>query len=324
MHACPVRSLRSICNLLCLVLLLGVLQSACALKAHSTLTGAPTPLQMSELWAEPDAGRDLFAGPGGNEGAPDPLASYRFVARDTTGKSRGYDVVGPDGRQWSVKLGVEAQSEVVVSRLLWAVGYYQPATYYLPGWTLSGAPESGQQPPGRFRLESPTEKRVGRWSWSRNPFVGTRPFGGLFVMMVMVNNWDLKTTQNPLYDIDAEGGATGLRYVVRDLGASLGGTRWFFPGSKSDVNDFEDERFIKSVDAGRVRFHYRGAWREPHLKRVVTTEDVAWISTRMSRLTPAQWSDAFRAAGYGEADAGRYVRRLKQKVVDGLAVAGGV
>jgi hypothetical protein len=304
------------------VLLLGLLPPACALKARSTLVGGPTPSQMSELWVEPNTPRDLFFGPGGSEGAPDPLASYRFVSRDVTGKSRGYDVVDPHGRRWSVKLGVEAQSEVVVSRLLWAVGYYQPATYYLPSWTLIGAADPGQQPAGRFRLESPAEKRVGRWSWSENPFVGTHPFRGLFVMMVMVNNWDLKTAQNPLYEVSGEAAEPHRRYVVRDLGASLGGTRWFFPGSKSDVQDFEHERFIKSVDAGRVRFHYQGAWREPHLKRYVTTHDVAWISTRLARLTPAQWSDAFRAAGYTQSDAERFVRRLKQKVDEGLTVKG--
>lgn len=39
---------------------------------------------------------------------------YTFVARDTTGKSPGYDVRDAQGRLWSVKRGPEAQSEVVV------------------------------------------------------------------------------------------------------------------------------------------------------------------------------------------------------------------
>lgn len=302
------------------IVLVGLLAPACALKARSTLATQPTPAQMAELWIEPETPRDLFFGPGGSESAPDPLASYRFVSRDVTGKSRGYDVIGPDGRKWSVKLGVEAQPEVVVSRLLWAVGYHQPATYYLPRWTLTGSTDASEQPAGRFRLDAADAKRAGRWSWSRNPFVGTHAFRGLFVMMVMVNNWDLKTTQNPLYEVSHEGAAPQTRYVVRDLGASLGGTRWFFPGSKNDLQAFEREPFITSVDAGRVQFHYHGAWREPHLKRVTTTQDVAWISTRLARLTPDQWIDVFKAAGYGPGEIDRYVRRLKQKVDEGLAV----
>jgi len=46
---------------------------------------------------------------------------------------------------------------------------------------------------------------------------------GLFVMMVLVDNFDLKTDQNPVYRLADEGGAR--RYMVRDLVASLGRTR---------------------------------------------------------------------------------------------------
>jgi hypothetical protein len=296
---------------------------ACALRSHSTVVDGSIAPQMTELWAEVEPARDLFWGVGGRDAAPDPLGEYQFVARDTTGNSPGYDVRDAQGRLWSVKLGPEAQSEVVVSRLLWAAGYFQPATYYLPSWTLVGAAASNPQPAGRFRLEAEDEIRVGRWSWSANPFVGTTPLRGLFVLMVIVNNWDLKTQQNPLYELT--GGTAGpvRRYAVRDLGASLGNTRWFFAGSKSNVEDFERERFIHSVRDGEVRFHYRGAWREPHLKRGVTPADVRWIAERLARLTPGQWSDAFRAAGYTEMEAERYVVRLRQKVDEGLDVSGG-
>jgi len=93
--------------------------------------------------------------------------------------------------------------------------------------------------------------------------------------------------------------------------------------SKSNIDDFERERFIHSVRDGQVRFHYRGAWREPSLKRGVTPSDVRWISERLARLTAEQWSDAFRAAGYSEPDARRYVIRLRQKVSEGLALEDG-
>ncbi len=68
--------------------------------------------------------------------------------------------------------------------------------------------------------------------------------------MVMVNNWDLKTQQNKLYELTGDGAGPLRRYAVRDLGASLGGTRWLFPGSKNNVEDFEQERFIESVHDG--------------------------------------------------------------------------
>jgi hypothetical protein len=134
----------------------------------------------------------------------------------------------------------------------------------------------------------------------------------------MVNNWDLKTQQNPLYEVTEEGSATVRRYAVRDLGASLGRTRWIRAGSKSNLADFENERFIRSVDDDEVEFYYRGAWREPSLNRDVSRADVRWIAERMSRLTADQWRDAFRAAGYSPSDGDRFIRRLQQKVEDGL------
>jgi len=48
----------------------------------------------------------------------------------------------PEGREWSVKqippgaLDVEAKVEVTLSRLLSAIGYYQPADYFLPEFRL--------------------------------------------------------------------------------------------------------------------------------------------------------------------------------------------
>jgi hypothetical protein len=142
--------------------------------------------------------------------------------------------------------------------------------------------------------------------------------------MVMVNNWDLKTQQNPLYEVTGGGDGPVRRYAVRDLGASLGGTRYFLPGSKSDIEDFEREGFIHSVnDDGHVRFHYSGAWREPTLKRRVTRADVRWIAERLDRLSPGQWSDAFRAAGYSDNEAGRFIAVLRRKIGEGLNLASG-
>lgn len=89
------------------------------------------------------------------------------------------------------------------------------------------------------------------------------------------------------------------------------------------LDDFGHERFIHSVSGGRVSFDDRGAWREPRLSRGVTPADVHWISERLARLSPGQWTDAFRAAGYTQADSARYVARLRQKVEEGLLPAAG-
>jgi hypothetical protein len=101
---------------------------------------------VAELWQEPSTPRDLFDGAGGESLAPRD-GSFAFVARDTSGWSPGFDVRDSRGVEWSVKLGAEAQSEVVASRILWGVGFHQPSTYYLHEWMLTGA-ESGPQGPG--------------------------------------------------------------------------------------------------------------------------------------------------------------------------------
>jgi hypothetical protein len=285
------------------------------------ISGRPdvAPALMAELWHEPAdlAQRDLLYGPGGVGLVPDAAPPFEQLDADTKGFSPGYDVRDPQGRQWNVKLGPEARTEVVVSRLVWAIGFRQPSIYYVPDWTLSHEGAAARPGPARFRYKDPERPKAGEWSWRDNPFVGTRPLSGLFVLMVMVNNWDLKTSQNAIYRADAEG-ATRQWFVVKDLGASLGRTNWFFPGKRDDIDAFEREPFIDRVEGNRVRFHYRGAWLEPQLATSVTPSDVVWTCELLARLSESQWMDAFRAGGYSDAAAARYVHRLRQKVDEGL------
>jgi hypothetical protein len=206
--------------------------------------------------------------------------------------------------------------EVVVSRLVWAVGFHQPPTYYVPHWTLDGGPRSGPQAGGRFRPKLPALHRVDRWAWHENPFVGTRELRGLFVLMVILNNWDLKTSQNVVYETrSGEGGQR--QYVVQDLGASFGRTRWFLPGSKGNPDDYAAEPMISAVHDGMVRFHYRGAWREPSLNDHISVDDVHWICGLLERLTDRQLTDAFRAGGYDAPVASRFIRALRARVQEG-------
>src|SRR5689334_12340408 len=89
--------------------------------------GAPAP-HAAQLWSEPAdlTARDLFHGPGGPDLVPPTGGRFTFVAKDDTGFSRGWDVTDAAGMKWDVKLGPEAQSEVVASRIVWALGYHQP------------------------------------------------------------------------------------------------------------------------------------------------------------------------------------------------------
>jgi hypothetical protein len=206
-----------------------------------------------------------------------------------------------------------------VSRIVWAIGYHQPDIYYVPAWTLVRDGQKTIEPPGRFRLEPKRTKKDGHWSWRDNPFLHTRPVAGLFVMMVIVNNWDLKSAQNPIMETKS-GDSTIRSYMVRDLGASFGKSEWMRSGTKDDPDAFDAEPFIISVEGNRVRFHYQGGWREPHLINSIAPDDVRWVCELIARLSPAQLSDAFRAGGFTAAESERYVRRLREKIADGLRV----
>jgi hypothetical protein len=324
--------LRSSCwrvpsGLVALALVLAALTS-CARTIARPVPGRS--VNVDELWqGRGDLGRlDLVRGPGGRRLAPDPSAVYTLEKVDEGGYSSGYDVRAPDGRRWSVKLGPEAQTEVVVSRILWALGYHQPATYYLPRWTLSGA-IAGPQHPGRFRLEPSNWNVVGEWSWYDNPFVDTQPFRGLIVANLVLNNWDWKTSNNKIIEY-REDGTTERLYMVRDLGASLGRTaspgwlRWtpfrqWKQGSRNDIEGFESQRLIRRVNGDRVEFDYSGL--NESLVDTLTVADVVWACRLMSRISDRQWKAVFDAAEYPDDISRRYIAKIKSKISEGLALA---
>src|SRR5688500_10333884 len=107
--------------------------ASCAGVGRPQVQNAPRPPGAS-LWVEPTdiASRDLYNGPWGAANAPDPKDVYELVELKHTGVNLGMTVKDSKGREWSVKqpfpgnLDSEAPVEVVVSRLLSAIGYHQP------------------------------------------------------------------------------------------------------------------------------------------------------------------------------------------------------
>jgi hypothetical protein len=294
--------------------------TACHPAIRSTATAPLTPDQTAELWVAPERPRDLFWGVGGDRLAPDPHAIYKVLETKRTGFSMGMTVEGPGGRKWSVKLPPEASTEVVASRLLWGVGYHQPPIYYVGRWNAEGASEENPQLPGRFRESKPDLHGLdtkGTWSYYQDPFVGTRELNGLLVLQVMLGNSDLKDEQNALYTLKQPLEGASRWYVARDLGQSFGRTG-VLDAPRGDPKVFEETPFIKGMAGPYVRFDYRG--RHGVLLDRMTTADVHWICERLQRLTDQQWDDGFRAGGYAPETANRFIRRLKQKIEEGLAL----
>ena len=277
------------------------------------VAGAP---DMSELWLDPVdmADRDLLWGPGGKALMPSADTEYEFKAIDAVGYSAGYDVVDPQGREWDVKTGEEGQPEVAASRLLWAVGYHQPIVYYVPEWKLKNGPVP-KPFGGRFRLSS-NHDGIGEWSWSDNPFKGTRELKGLILANLLINNWDLKPSNNRIVMVEGSKPA-GRWFIAQDIGASFGKTGWPV-GNRNSVEDYERQNFVVGVENGRVQFDYQARHRD--LLEDITPEDVVWISQLFARITDRQLMDAFRAAGMPDGIGQRYVRKLKSKIQEGLSL----
>lgn len=305
-----------------LILVVSLSVEACARTLRHPLQ-QPTTAVIEELWREPSdlEFRDLYHGAGGPEFVPQPV-TYTFVARKTSGTNPGYDVRDPQGRLWSVKLGEESQSEVTASRVLWALGFHQPPTYYVERWQMSGG-DTPEQPAGRFRLELPDQEVIADWSWYENPFIGSRPFASLVTVNLLLKNWDLKTSNNKIYMVTNEDGIGDRRYVVRDLGASLGKARqprflsWLpfmrhKQGSKNDLEDFEAQGLVRALNGDHVEFDYRGI--DDALVDSVTAADLRWTCELLSRLSERQWLDAFRAGGYTGDQSSRYVRKIQEKI----------
>ena len=280
----------------------------------------------ASLWVEPTnlPARDLLYGPWGRGEAPDPNAIYTLVERKHTGVNLGLTVTDPKGREWSVKqpypgnVDSEAPVEVVLSRVLSAVGYHQPPIYYVPAFTLKDEFGTRTEPGGRFRLKHESLKEEGAWKWEENPFIGSRPYQGLIVMLMMFNSTDLKNTNNSLYE-HKRGDAVERWFVVRDVGAALGDTNGLAP-RKNHPASFERQPFILGVDGRWVNFAYDG-WYRNLVRDRITPADVVWASNLLGRLNEGQWADAFRAAGYEPHVADRFIRALRARIQQGRSVA---
>jgi hypothetical protein len=192
--------------------------------------------------------------------------------------------------------------------------------YYLPRWTLAEGLSQRAEPEARFRPKHTVLKEEGEWSWQENPFVGTRPYNGLRVLMMILNESDLKNSNNTLYDVKKPGhgpDAAERWYVVRDIGTALGETGRLNP-QRNDPALFEQTPFITGVKNGAVDFNYHG--RHQELADHIALADVRWMCDLLGQLRIEQWRDAFRAGGYDAATSERFITRIRAKIAEGQAL----
>src|SRR5215216_4198305 len=261
-------------------------------KKKEVPTGTPI------LWERPTdiASRDLYLGPGGAAMRPD-LRRITFIKEEKGGYSKKYEVRDGAGRKWVAKIGKEAQSETSAIRLLWGVGYVTEVNYLVPRVTIAG---KGTFTNVRFEARPDNWDRVTEWKWKRNPFTDTPEFQGLKIMMALINNWDLKDSNNQIVQIRGAN-RDELRYIISDLGATFGHASttpllWRLTRSRNRPVNYAKSDFLEKVKGNRVVLHFGGKNRG--LMKDIDVEDAQWMGSWLSQLSDRQLRDAFRAANY--------------------------
>ena len=268
--------------------------------------------QTPVMWTSVDiAKRDLYNGAGGTAMKPN-VRRVRLIRKETGGNNLKYRVRDANGRIWVAKIADESQAEVAANRLLYGIGYRTEIDYLAPRMTIPGR---GKYTNVRLEARPAGVNRDERWKWEENPFVGTPEFKGLRVMMALINNWDLKDSNNVVLRTRNE-----TQYVVSDLGSSFGKLPISsavilnrIRRSVNDPGDYAKSTFIHDVEPnGEVDFYYKAKGKE--LLKGITVEDARWIGSLLAQLSDRQIRDAFRAANYSPSEITLMTRAVRGRI----------
>jgi hypothetical protein len=279
------------------------------------------------------AALNLLDGSGGKTRAPGTV--FKFIAESTSGTAPKFDVEDENGAKWKVKLGPEVKGETAATRLVWAAGYFTDEDYYRPQIRVQGMKplsrgkkyisDGGLVREVRLKRVDDGEKSKD-WSWYETRVAGTREFNGLRVMMALINNWDLKADNNSVY---AQGDA-GQRYLVSDLGASLGRTGSSFSRSKGVMHDYVQTAFVGKVTPDHADFvlhsrpffllyifshnYYSLRTRMESVTRNIPLADARWLGNLLGQFSTDQIGDCFRAGGFSPAEVVGYTSVVRQRI----------
>ena len=283
----------------------------------------------TKIWRDPGdtSALDLFYGAGGRSRTPYPKDTYVFIKIAISGASPKFDVKDEHGVEWRVKLGEESRTETAATRLLWAAGYFVDEDYFLPELRVKDLPETflSQVGPGaRLERRDTGYKNHGDWSWNSNPFEGTQEFDGLRVMMALLNNWDLKTSNNSIIEVDGE-----RRYLVSDVGATFGKTGGIGDRTKGRLDDYATSKFIDETNGKEVDltlksrppfllavdfYHYQKLAKREKVGKEIPRAHAKWLGEILARLSEDQIRDCFRAAGFSPPEVEGYTVAVRRRI----------
>ena len=151
-------------------------------------------------------------------------------------------------------------------------------------------------------------------------------------MMAVMNNWDLKDSNNAVY---ADSKNSAQIFLASDIGASFGANRYGFSGSraKGNLDSYKDSKFIVRTSPTEVDFgtpspplnplamaagfgEIMYAARTPldWIGKNIPIEDARWIGSMLGQLSHQQLMDAFRAGNFPEDEVDDYVHVLESRI----------
>ncbi len=267
---------------------------------------------MPLLWREPVdiASRNLYLGPGGESMKPD-LSKVALIEEKESSSAAKYRVRDGAGREWVVKVGGEAQAETAAGRLVWAAGYYTDINYFVPRVEIQGV---GVVENARFEARAKGIKRLDEWLWEDNPFASTTELQALKLLLVLLDNWNIKNENNKiLFARDAEAGPV-LFYTISDLDLAFdkSGTEPSLWHKRNGAPEEGKAKLIDKVKDGVLVFSYAGR----HKERLsnITVAQARWLSGWLSRISDQQLQDACRAASYNTEDTRMITKAIRTRI----------
>lgn len=292
----------------------------------------PKPKPGPTIWHDPGVVEklDFRHGPGGRENAPKP--PFTFIEEDLGGSNAKVKVRDAAGREWGVKWGSEVNSEVFASRLVWATGYYVEATYFVPAGRIEGVTRltrakkyvatNGNFTDARFELKEKGIKKLNQqesWRWDTNPFVGSKEFNGLRLLVLLTSNWDSKDQRDA-----GRGSNTAIfkvketgeeRYLITDWGGTMGKWGSYFSREKWDCRGYQrqNQEFITSARNDRLEFGYKGQ-RTSDVTIGIRVSDVRWLMQYLGRITDQQLREALEASGATSEEVGCFLVAVRERI----------
>lgn len=290
------------------------------------------------IWEDPNL--DLRYGPGGAEYVP--AAPFTFLEEHLTGSQPCVAVRDARGRRWRVKWGHEVHPESFAVRFAAACGYFAEVTHYFGEGAIDGArgltraggclDEAGRFRHARFELEDRTVRMLfdeDSWAWNDNPFFGTPQLSGLKLIVMLLSNWDTKDRRDvargsntAIFEVPRSRWRYEARYLISDWGASMG--RWgsnLLSRGRWDPAGFAEQTasFVEGVDAGIVRFGYRGQ-RTQDIAGEIPVTHVRWFCSHAARLTRPLLHEGLLASGATDAEAKQFSQALLDRIAQLRAV----